>query len=90
MAGERAEDILARVAQARASGIAHAPAGLMPGTSAVALPIRAEGGEPLGAVTVTAMAERLAGGRLAQVVERMRDRAQAIARRHAEVSERRR
>jgi DNA-binding IclR family transcriptional regulator len=56
----------------------------------VALPIRTESGEPLGAVTVTAMAERLAGGRLAQVVERMRDRAAAIARRHAEVSERRR
>ncbi len=89
VAGERADDILARVAQARASGIAHAPAGLMPGTSAVALPIRTESGEPLGAVTVTAMAERLAGGRLAQVVERMRDRAAAIARRHAEVSERR-
>ncbi|WP_445656589.1 IclR family transcriptional regulator [Achromobacter sp. NCFB-sbj8-Ac1-l] len=90
VAGESVDDILRRVDQARASGIAHAPNGLMPGTSAVALAIRADDREPLGAVTVTAMADRLAGGRLAQVAERMRDRAQAIARRHAEVSERRR
>ncbi|OZI75841.1 IclR family transcriptional regulator [Bordetella genomosp. 2] len=90
--GESPADILQRVDKARASGIAHAPAGLMPGTSAVAIPIPDPddgAGSALGAVTVTAMAERLAQENFARVVERMRVTAQAIARRHAEVRARR-
>ncbi|GAB1579298.1 IclR family transcriptional regulator [Bordetella petrii] len=90
--GESPAEILRRVDKARASGIAHAPAGLMPGTSAVAIPIPDPddgAGSALGAVTVTAMAERLAQENFARVVERMRVAAQAIARRHAEVRARR-
>ena len=55
--GERVEDVIARVEVARREGIAHAAMGLMPGTSAVAVPVLTEGGVALGAITVTAMAE---------------------------------
>lgn len=85
VAGEDAGKVLARVSRARATGVAHAPVGLMPGTSAVAMPILAEGAVALGALTVTAMAERLGAQRLPMVVEALRDRAAAIARRAAEV-----
>lgn len=87
--GEHAHDVLASVEQARAlGGLAHKPAGLMPGTSAVAVPITGTDGQALGAVTVTAMAERLAERRFPMVVERMRQAAAAIAARHARVSDR--
>ncbi|OZI26329.1 IclR family transcriptional regulator [Bordetella genomosp. 9] len=82
--GEKPQDILARVAAARATGIAHAPAGLMPGTSAVSVPVPGPGGTALGAVTVTAMANRLTADRYGEVVRLMRQTAQAIARRHQE------
>ncbi|HEY0297216.1 MAG TPA: IclR family transcriptional regulator [Bordetella sp.] len=84
--GENPEDILARVAKARATGIAHAPAGLMPGTSAVAIPIPGPNGAALGAVTITAMAERLAPDRFTEVIGRMRITAQSIAQRQAEIT----
>ncbi|CAM3905594.1 IclR family transcriptional regulator [Bordetella bronchialis] len=84
--GEKPADIQARVAKARASGIAHAPAGLMPGTSAVAVPIPGPRGGALGAVTVTAMANRLTADRYTEVVERMRVAARAIARRYSEAA----
>lgn len=82
--GEKPRDIVARVAAARATGIAHAPAGLMPGTSAVAVPVPGPHGTALGAVTVTAMANRLMPDRYGEVVRQMRQTAQAIARRHQE------
>lgn len=82
--GEKPQDILARVAVARASGIAHAPVGLMPGTSAVAVPLPGPDGTALGAVTVTAMATRLMEDRFAGVVGQMSQAALAIARRYRE------
>ncbi|MGE8688783.1 MAG: IclR family transcriptional regulator [Achromobacter sp.] len=84
--GERVEDVIARVEKARKEGLAHAPAGLMPGTSAVAVPILFGKKEALGAITVTAMAERLAVERFGVVVERMRQAAAGIAGRYAQVA----
>ena len=84
--GERVEDVIARVEVARREGLAHAPAGLMPGTSAVAVPIMSRKGEALGAITVTAMAERLGVERFGEVVERMRQAAGGIAGRCSRVS----
>jgi len=84
--GERTEDLLERVAQARERNMAHAPAGLMPGTSAVAIPVRDVHGAPLAAVTVTAMADRLSAARLSYVVQSMRTSARSIASRHAEMT----
>ncbi|SEJ11271.1 IclR family transcriptional regulator [Achromobacter sp. NFACC18-2] len=86
--GERVEDVIARVEVARRDGLAHAPAGLMPGTSAVAVPIMSARGEALGAITVTAMAERLGVERFEGVVERMRAAAGGIAGRWGQVSSR--
>ncbi|CAM3490388.1 Glycerol operon regulatory protein [Bordetella sputigena] len=82
--GEKPQDVVARVAVARATGIAHAPAGLMPGTSAVAVPVPGPHGKALGAVTVTAMANRLMPDRYGEVVRHMRQAAEAIARRYQE------
>lgn len=87
--GEKQEDILARVATARATGVAHAPAGLMPGTSAVAIPVPGPDGNALGAVTVTAMANRLMQDRYTEVVRQMRLAAESIARRYGETSDKR-
>lgn len=84
--GERVEDVIARVEKARKEGLAHAPAGLMPGTSAVAVPILSGKQEALGAITVTAMAERLAVERFGMVVERMRQAAGGIAGRYVQVA----
>ncbi|SSW62607.1 IclR family transcriptional regulator [Achromobacter agilis] len=84
--GERVEDVIARVEKARKEGLAHAPAGLMPGTSAVAVPIMLGKEQALGAITVTAMAERLAVERFGTVVERMRQAAAGIAGRYAQVA----
>ncbi|MNQ74509.1 hypothetical protein D3C85_892680 [compost metagenome] len=86
--GERVEDVIARVEVARRERLAHAPAGLMPGTSAVAVPIMSAGGEALGAITVTAMAERLGVERFEVVVERMRQAAGGIAGRYERVFDR--
>jgi DNA-binding IclR family transcriptional regulator len=77
-------EIRRRVDAARELGIAHAPQGLMPGTSAVAVPVRDAQGDALAAVTITAMADRLNERRLPQVVALMHERALWIARRHAE------
>lgn len=85
--GESPFELMRRVEAARAEGIAHAPHGLMPGTSAVAVPVRTAGGAPLAAVTITAMADRLNTRRLPQIVALMRERAALIARRHAEVEQ---
>lgn len=86
--GERVEDVIARVDAARREGLAHAPVGLMPGTSAVAVPIMSATGEALGAITVTAMAERLGAGRFGEVVDRMRQAVAGIAARWGQVSTR--
>lgn len=86
--GERVEDVIARVDAARRDGLAHALAGLMPGTSAVAVPIMSANGEALGAITVTAMAERLGVGRFGEVVDGMRQAVAGIAARWGQVSTR--
>lgn len=79
-------DVLARVANARHRGYAHATYGIMPGTSAIAVPVITVTGLPLGAITVTAMAERLNKDRLDMVVPAMQYAAKNIARRYAQVN----
>ncbi|ARP89393.1 IclR family transcriptional regulator [Bordetella genomosp. 9] len=82
---ENPHEISRRVQVARETGIAHAPQGLMPGTSAVAVPVRGVDGQALAAITITAIAERLNERRLPQVVALMRERALWMVRRHAEM-----
>ena len=88
--GESVDDVTLRVEHARSQGgLAYKPKGIMPGTSAVAVPILHTGGPALGAVTVTGMADRLAETRLSMVVDRMRHAAAAIAARYESVSSKR-
>jgi DNA-binding IclR family transcriptional regulator len=79
----------ARVEDARAIGYAWAPIGLVPNTSAVAVPVLDEHGSPLAAVTVAAMSDRLSERRLVTVVMALRDTARRIARRRIELDGRR-
>jgi DNA-binding IclR family transcriptional regulator len=74
-----------RVEEARACGYAWAPMGVVPNTSAVAVPVLDERGTPLAAVTVAAMADRLSERRLATAVGALRDTARRIARRRAQL-----
>lgn len=78
-------ELLRRVQQARVAGHAFAEHGVMPGTSALAVPLRAPGGEVLAAISIAAMAERLARARRPAVRALMLEQAAAITRRLAEV-----
>lgn len=79
------DDLLARVELARQLGYAYVSAGVMPGTSAVAIPVTASDGHPLAAVTITAMEERLSRERLPEVVRLMREQAKLISQHHEAV-----
>jgi len=79
------EELRERVELARQLGYAYVAAGVMPGTSAVAIPVIALDGQPLAAVTITAMAERLSRERLPQVVRQMREQAALISQHHEAV-----
>jgi DNA-binding IclR family transcriptional regulator len=67
-----------RVARARMRGYAYVERGLMPGTSAIAIPIQNNAGTPTAAITITAMANRLSEKRLAEVLLLMQRQALRI------------
>ena len=79
------EEVLRLVQAARDSGHAYAPHGVMPGTAAVAVRVDDAQGQALGAISIAALADRLERKRLPAVLERMRQQARLISRRHAEV-----
>lgn len=76
------DDLLERICTARQLGYAYVPVGVMPGTSAVAVPVVAANGVPLAAVTITAMSERLSLERLPHVLTLMKEQASLIGRHH--------
>lgn len=78
-------ELLKRVQQARSAGHTFADHGVMPGTSALAVPLRGPDGEVLAAISIAAMAERLARARRPAVRALMLEQAAAITRRLAEV-----
>jgi DNA-binding IclR family transcriptional regulator len=78
-------EVLRLVRAAREQAYAYAPAGVMPGTAAVAVPVDDGHGQVLGAISIAALADRLERKRLPSVLERMRQQARLIGRRHAEV-----
>ena len=84
LAGVDLTDLARRVQAARELGYAYSPLGVVPGTSAVAVPVRSASEELLGAISIAAMAERLRPQRLAQVVAQMTEHAQQISRRYSE------
>lgn len=78
-------DVLRQVQAVRERGYVYAPHGVMPGTSAVAIPLRDGRGQVSAAVSIAAMADRLDRKRLPVVLARMQEHAAMIARRQAEV-----
>lgn len=83
--GLQPEELLQRVEQARAQGHVYAPQGVMPGTRAVAVPVRSPPGEVLAAISVAALADRLERRRIPDVVARMQQHAAQITRRIGEI-----
>lgn len=78
--------LLERVKAARLKGYAFADAGLVKGTRAVAVALRDAGGAPVAAISVAAIANRLAPARLPEVVAEMREQERRISRRLAAIA----
>lgn len=70
--GVAVEGALAAVRKARESGRALRTPGLVPGTRALSVPIRAPGGDAAGALTVAAVSRRLQPGRFDDVTDTLR------------------
>ena len=79
------DDVLRLVQAARENGYAYAPHGVMPGTTAAAVPVEDGQGQVLAAISIAALADRMERKRLPAVLERMRRQSKLITRRHAEV-----
>ena len=86
--GDRTEDIMQQVENARELGYAFRPSGLMPMTSAISVPLMSEQGSVLGAITITAMQSRLPSARLPEVIAHMQERARRIVSRHQDIVQR--
>ncbi|MFT0546467.1 IclR family transcriptional regulator [Allopusillimonas ginsengisoli] len=76
--------LLERVSKARKHGYAYTSAGVMAHTRAVAVPVLSIAGEPLAALTITAMADRLTAERLPEVVHLMQEQAESIGHQYSE------
>ncbi len=82
--------LLERVRTARARGYAYTDTGLVKGTRALAVPVLGPGREPLAAISVAAIADRMANARLASLVALMKEQAGLISRRVAQIERARR
>jgi len=82
-----ADVVLARVQRARQDGYTYAPDGVMPGTSAVAVPVTDEKGEITAAISIAALADRLDARRLPTVLDTMRQQAAMVTRRLEELAQ---
>lgn len=82
--------LLASVATARRVGHAYAAQGVVPGTSAVAVPVADAQGQALAAISIAAMAPRLTRERLRMVLPLMHEAARQISRRWGEIEQGRR
>lgn len=76
-----AAKLLERVRLARAKGHAFSDSGLVKGTRAVAIAIHDPAGTPIAAISVAAIADRLANPRLGEVIAAIREQVDLIARR---------
>jgi DNA-binding IclR family transcriptional regulator len=83
--GPSMELIRKRVDAARRNGYAYAEAGVLQSTRALAVPVLDAGGQAIAALTVAAMADRLAQAALSGIVDAMRNKAALITRRLAEL-----
>jgi DNA-binding IclR family transcriptional regulator len=79
-----------RIRAARGKGYAYAPVGVMPGTSALAVPVLGPSGEPVAAISVAAIAVRMPQQRLPELVSLLSEQAHLISMRLTEVRKTRR
>ncbi len=70
-----------RIRQTRAKGYAYAPDGIMPGTSALGVPVLDRNGEPLAAISIAAISNRLGPTRMVELLRLLREQAALIAKR---------
>ncbi|MEJ7932421.1 IclR family transcriptional regulator [Ramlibacter sp. AN1015] len=83
--GRSVRQVLASAESARRQGYVYAPAGVMPGTSAVAVPVRDGGGVVVGAISIATLAERLRRERLKPVLAAMQSQVARIGLRLGEI-----
>jgi len=79
-----------RLKQARAKGYAYAPEGLMPGTSALGVPILDRNGEALAAISIAAISNRLMPTRVEELLHLLREQAALISKRVEQIERARR
>ncbi|MGH8787740.1 MAG: IclR family transcriptional regulator [Cupriavidus necator] len=84
--GLDAQGLLREVQRARKLNYAYAAHGVMPGTRAVAVPVRDEQNQVVAAVSIAALADRLDRKRLTWVVERMQHHATTIHQRYSDIA----
>lgn len=78
------------VRQAHAKGYAYAPEGIMPGTSALAVPILDRNGEALAAISIAAISNRLTSTRVPELLRLLHEQAELISKRVEQVEKARR
>lgn len=78
-------EVLRQVQATRERGHVYAAQGVMPGTSALAVPIRDARGKVLAAISVAALADRLDRKRSAAVLAQMQEHAAMVGKRYEEV-----
>jgi DNA-binding IclR family transcriptional regulator len=83
--GPSMDTIRVRVEAARRNGYAYAEVGVLQCTRALAVPVFDGDGQPIAAITVAAMAERLAEPELPRLVAAMRSKAALITQRLSEL-----
>lgn len=73
-------ELYQRIEAARRDGFAYAPRGVVPGTSALAVPVRGASDEAAAVISIAAMADRLQHRRKLEVLQQMRACAAAVSR----------
>ncbi len=77
--------LIERVRTTRAKGYAYTDVGVVAGTRAVAVPVLDPSGEPVAAISIAAITERMPAARLASLVSMMKEQAGLVSRRLAEI-----
>ncbi|WP_374668569.1 IclR family transcriptional regulator [Ramlibacter sp.] len=84
-AGRTVTQVLAAAEACRTHGHTYAPEGVMPGTSALAVPLRDATGGVVGAISIAALADRLPRERVRGTVARMHEQATLVCQRLGEI-----
>lgn len=81
-------ELLERAVRTRAQGYAYAPVGVVPGSRAVAVPVRLADARTVAGLAIATITERLPDERVATVVAQMKERAALIGAQAAELAHR--